>query len=136
MNKDSSDMFVDGWLDTGDLGFLSNGLLYVVGRKKDMFFIHGKNIYLRDIEQVVTSKFGYRCAACGVNDSAASTNYIYLFVEYGEPEKVNVSSLKEFIFSEMGFGLKEVIPLKSLVLTGTGKIAKEKLYAAYKEGKI
>lgn len=136
LNKDSSDMFVDGWLDTGDLGFLSNGLLYVVGRKKDMFFIHGKNIYLRDIEQVVTSKFGYRCAACGVNDSAASTNYIYLFVEYGEPEKVNVSSLKEFIFSEMGFGLKEVIPLKSLVLTGTGKIAKEKLYAAYKEGKI
>jgi len=136
LNKDSSDMFVDGWLDTGDLGFLSNGLLYVVGRKKDMFFIHGKNIYLRDIEQVVTSKFGYRCAACGVNDSAASTNYIYLFVEYGEPEKVNVKSLKDHVFSEMGFGLKEVIPLKSLVLTGTGKIAKEKLYAAYKEGKI
>ena len=136
LNKDSSDMFIDGWLDTGDLGFLSNGLLYVVGRKKDMFFIHGKNIYLRDIEQVVTSKFGYRCAACGVNDSAASTNYIYLFVEYGEPEKVNIKSLKDHVFSEMGFGLKEVIPLKSLVLTGTGKIAKEKLYAAYKEGKI
>jgi len=136
LSKDSSYMFVDGWLDTGDLGFLSNGLLYVVGRKKDMFFIHGKNIYLRDIEQVVTSKFGYRCAACGVNDSAESTNYIYLFVEYGEPEKVNVKSLNDHVFSEMGFRLKEVIPLKSLVLTGTGKVAKEKLYAAYKEGKI
>ncbi len=136
LNKDSSEIFVDGWLDTGDLGFLSEGLLYVVGRKKDMFFIHGKNIYLRDIEQVVTSKFGYRCAACGVNDSAASTNYIYLFVESPDPEKVNVKELKDFVFSEMGFGLKEVIPLKSLVLTGTGKIAKEKLFAAYKEGKL
>jgi len=136
LNKDSSDMFVDGWLDTGDLGFLSDKLLYVVGRKKDMFFIHGKNIYLRDIEQVVTTKFGYRCAACGVNDSAESTNYIYLFVEYGEPEKVNIKSLNDHVFSEMGFRLKEVIPLKSLVLTGTGKIAKEKLYAAYKEGKL
>ena len=136
LNKDSSDLFVDGWLDTGDLGFLSEGLLYVVGRKKDMFFIHGKNIYLRDIEQVVTSKFGYRCAACGVNDSAAATNYIYLFVECGDPEKVPVKALKDLVFSEMGFGLKEVIPLRSLVLTGTGKIAKEKLLAAYKEGKI
>ena len=104
--------------------------------EKDMFFIHGKNIYLRDIEQVVTSKFGYRCAACGVNDSAAATNYIYLFVECGDPEKVPVKALKDLVFSEMGFGLKEVIPLRSLVLTGTGKIAKEKLLAAYKEGKI
>lgn len=136
LNKDSSEMFVDGWLDTGDLGFLNKGLLYVVGRKKDMFFIHGKNIYLRDIEQVVTSKFGFRSAAYGMNDSAASTNYIYLFVESKDPEKVNVKELKDFVFSEMGFGLKEVIPLKSLVLTGTGKIAKEKLFAAYKEGKL
>ena len=136
LKKDSSAMFVDGWLDTGDLGFLSGGLLYVVGRKKDMFFIHGKNIYLRDIEQVVTSKYGYRCAACGVNDSAAATNSIYLFVENSEPEKVDVKKLKDLVFSEMGFGLKDVIPLKSLIVTGTGKVAKQKLLAAYQEGKL
>ena len=136
LNKDSSDMFIDGWLDTGDLGFLSNDLLYVVGRKKDIFFIHGENIYLRDIEQVVTSKFGYRCAACGENNAEKNTNYIYLFVEHPEPESISVKKIKDLVFSEMGFGLKEVIPLKNLVLTGTGKIAKEKLLAAYKEGAI
>lgn len=136
LNRAADDFLPDGWLDSGDLGFISNNLLYVVGRKKDMFFIHGKNVYLRDVEQVVTAKFGFRCAACGVNDSVNSKNDIYLFVESAEPEKVDTKSIKNHVFSEMGLRLNEVIPLSKLVLTGTGKIAKEKLLANYKEGKL
>lgn len=136
LSKDSSDLFIDGWLDTGDLGFLSEGLLYVVGRKKDMFFIHGKNIYLRDIEQVITSKFGYRCAVCGDNDFASGNNYVYLFVESQDPADIPVKELKEHVFSEMGFGLNKVIPMKKLITTGTGKIAKEKMLLAFKNGEI
>lgn len=42
LNKDNKDLFADGWLCTGDIGFLSGQNLYIVGRKKDMFFMHGK----------------------------------------------------------------------------------------------
>ncbi|MES2498257.1 MAG: fatty acyl-AMP ligase, partial [Pseudomonadota bacterium] len=34
---------VDGWLDTGDMAYMSNGYIYIVGRAKDMIIINGKN---------------------------------------------------------------------------------------------
>ena len=38
------------FLATGDLGFLSKGVLFVTGRLKDMIILHGQNIYPQDIE--------------------------------------------------------------------------------------
>ncbi|QLQ31745.1 MAG: AMP-binding protein [Candidatus Thiothrix singaporensis] len=40
----------DGWMDTGDLGFLSGGALALTGRAKAMLTIHGRNFYSHEIE--------------------------------------------------------------------------------------
>jgi acyl-CoA synthetase (AMP-forming)/AMP-acid ligase II len=42
--------FADGWLRTGDLGFLADGELFITGRKKDLVLLRGRNLYPQDLE--------------------------------------------------------------------------------------
>lgn len=50
----------DGWLDTGDLGYMINGDLVVTGRSKDLIIINGRNIWPQDIEWAVERLPGLR----------------------------------------------------------------------------
>ena len=50
----------DGWLDTGDLGFLLGGELYLTGRAKDILLIRGRNIPPQQAEQAVDGVAGVR----------------------------------------------------------------------------
>ena len=45
----------DGWLDTGDLGYMRNGEVVVTGRVKDLIIVNGRNIWPQDIEWSVES---------------------------------------------------------------------------------
>ena len=40
----------DGWLDTGDLGYLVDGEIVVTGRAKDLIIVNGRNIWPQDLE--------------------------------------------------------------------------------------
>ena len=50
----------DGWLDTGDMGYLSNGYIFIVGRAKDMIIINGRNYWPQDIEWAVEQLPGFK----------------------------------------------------------------------------
>ena len=57
---------MDPWLRTGDLGFIYEGELFIVGRIKDLLIIRGRNHYPEDIEATVQEITGGRVAAISV----------------------------------------------------------------------
>jgi fatty acid CoA ligase FadD21 len=54
------------WLRTGDLGFISEGEMFIVGRMKDLLIVYGRNHYPEDIESTVSEITGGRVAAISV----------------------------------------------------------------------
>ena len=64
------------FLNTGDLGFLLDGELYVTGRSKDLIIIRGRNIYPQDVERAVEIALPFldtnSCAAFALTDSSAN----------------------------------------------------------------
>ncbi|WP_285476615.1 fatty acyl-AMP ligase [Amycolatopsis sp. NBRC 101858] len=50
----------EGWLNTGDLGYLVDGQIVICGRRKDVIIMGGRNLYPTDIERAATSVEGVR----------------------------------------------------------------------------
>ena len=73
----------DGWLRTGDLGFVDDeGYLYITGRLKDVIILGGENIVPTDVEEIVDHVPGVRySAAVGVDSERTGTQRLYVVAE-------------------------------------------------------
>lgn len=70
----ASKLSADGELDPGDLGFMRDGRLYVVGRADDLLSVGGRNVYARDIELAVDGLEGVRSGCSTIVDAGAGAN--------------------------------------------------------------
>lgn len=77
--------FRDGWLRTGDLGYLVDGELYVAGRSKDLIVVMGHNYYPEDFEWAASRVEGARPGRC-VAFSVPETDDVVTLVESKEPD--------------------------------------------------
>ena len=80
----TAEVFKHGWFLTGDYGFLHRGECFVVGRKKDLIIVAGKNLYPEDIEDIVSRVDGVlagRVVAVGVEDPATGTEQVWVIAE-------------------------------------------------------
>jgi len=77
----------DGWFYSGDVGFLHDGELFVIGRKKDLIITAGKNLYPEDIEDAVAQLPGVtpgRVIAIGMEDLENGTELVAVVAESDE----------------------------------------------------
>jgi long-chain acyl-CoA synthetase len=76
------DSIRDGWLHTGDIGYMDeDGYFFIVDRSKDMIIRGGENIYPREIEEVIYAFEGvHECAVIGVPDDVRGEDVLALVV--------------------------------------------------------
>lgn len=132
----------DGWLNTGDLGFIKNGRLVITGRAKDIIFINGQNFYAHDIERIIYNLDGIELgtvAVCGVYDASLKTEQICAFVIFKKGVKDFVPKafeIKSALNKQLGFNEVLVIPVKKIPKTTSGKIQRYKLRESYLNGEF
>lgn len=124
----------NGWLNTGDLGYLYAGQLFVTGRKKDLIIVGGKNIFPTDIEAIANDINGIhpgRAVAFGIYDERMGTESIVMVCELENglehDEKLIIErELRRRVAQESGVTLADVrfVDGKWLVKTSSGKLAR------------
>ena len=124
----------DGWYYTGDLGFLLNDELFVVGRKKDLLIIGGENIYPQDIEEIVCghpSIHDGRAIAFGLFNPESGTEDIVVIAEVEDERHLQRVSeiegeIRSRVVAAMGVAVRQVFvkPPKWIVKSTAGKPAR------------
>jgi long-chain acyl-CoA synthetase len=122
----------DGWLHTGDLGYLdADGYLFVVDRKKDLIIRGGFNVFPRDVEEALLEHPAVAAAGVVGRPDEAHGEEVVAFVELGPGQEVEADELVAWSKERIG-GYKyprEVHLVPSLPLTPVGKIDRKALRA-------
>lgn len=132
-------MTADGWLDTGDIGFMRNGRLVITGRAKEVIFVNGQNYYPHDVERVLEPlglQLG-KVIACGVHNDVEKRDEIVVFVQHkqGLAEILPlVHDVKRSVMEKMGLVVGDVVPIPFVPKTTSGKYQRVKLRDRYCAG--
>jgi fatty-acyl-CoA synthase len=142
-DKEATDevLGADGWLDTGDLGYMLGEEIVVTGRAKDLIIVNGRNVWPQDIEWAVESR---KIVKNG--DSAAFS------IDTGDGERVVVAVLarvagdeaKADLARDVAGAVREAIavdcevvlvpPTVGLPMTSSGKLSRSRVKANYLAG--
>ncbi|GAB4132077.1 MAG: fatty acyl-AMP ligase [Rhodothalassiaceae bacterium] len=133
----------DGWLDTGDMGYMSGGSLYVVGRAKDMIIINGRNHWPQDIEWAVEQLPGVRSGDIaavslpGTNDEEVPTVLVQCRLSDPEQRQHFAETVKRQILTVTGIQCRiELVPPRALPRTSSGKLSRTKARQQFLSGGI
>ena len=137
---------VDGWFNTGDLGFICNGQLVITGRVKETIIINGVNYYSHEIEAVVEEIEGVEVsytAACAVQSADGATENLAIFFNCSsevdeELRKALLNKIRRMVVSKVGVYASYLIPVAKEVIpkTAIGKIQRQQLSKRFEAGEF
>jgi len=132
----------DGWVDTGDLGFMHEGSLYIAGRSKEIIFVNGQNYYPYDLENIAQRAPGLdlnKLVAAGVANLGSQGEELVVFVLHrgSMPEFLpTAAAVSRLINEHTGLEVAQVIPTKRIPKTTSGKVQRHLLEQAYIDGEF
>ena len=134
------------WLRTGDLGFISEEELFIVGRIKDLLIVYGRNHAPDDIEATVQEITGGRVAAISVPDG--HTEKLVTIIELkkrGESHEELLENLgivkrdvSSAVFNTHGLSIADLVlsPPGSIPITTSGKVRRAACVEQYRHGQF
>lgn len=140
----SSQVLRDGWLWTGDLGYIANSKLYITGRKKEVLIVGGRNYYPDDLEQVAAAAAGVRqgsAVAIAYEDPARATEAVVMLVETSMTEQAERDALRQRVRQALvaaEYPVSEVVLLrpKTIQTTLNGKLKRLECKVRYLKGEF
>ena len=133
----------DGWLDTGDMGYMSRGYIFIVGRAKDMIIINGRNYWPQDIEWAVEQLPGFKsgdiAAFAITGPSGEETPAVLVHCRVSDPHERGRlrDDIRERVHAITGISaIVELVPPRTLPRTSSGKLSRTKARTLYLSGEI
>jgi fatty-acyl-CoA synthase len=133
----------DGWLDTGDMGYLSGGYIFIVGRAKDMIIINGRNHWPQDIEWAVEQLPGFKSgdiaafAITGPSGEETPAVLVHCRTNDADERSRLRDDIRERVRAITGISpVVELIPPRTLPRTSSGKLSRTKARNLYLSGEI
>ncbi|EDY86302.1 amino acid adenylation [gamma proteobacterium HTCC5015] len=133
--------FQNGWFNTGDLGFMHQGQLYITGRAKDIIFSNGLNYYPHDLEDLSGLELG-KMVFVGVRegDDAVEDSIIgFVHVKKDQMEDLKAfseqaSAIRRRVNEASGLSVDAILPTPVVPRTTSGKVQRARLGQAYLNG--
>ena len=135
----------EDWCDTGDLGYMAEGELYITGRKKDIIIKAGRNIYPEVIEEVTSQIQGIRkgcVAAFGVIDPILGTEKLVIVAESRETDREQKNIMIRKIMERVSVAINvppddiKIVRPNIIPKTSSGKLQRSACKALYQKGKL
>ena len=138
-------LFEGDWLNTGDLGYIAAGELYLTGRAKDVIIRHGANIHPAEFEAAVASLRGVRKGGVAVfpaTDARTGTERLVVLAEVrttdaGERMRIS-ASITQLAIDQLGMPPDDVVLAqpRSVLKTSSGKIRRATCRELYEQGAL
>ncbi|MCY4200428.1 MAG: fatty acyl-AMP ligase [Gammaproteobacteria bacterium] len=127
----------DGWLNTGDLGYMIGSRLVVTGRAKDLIIVNGRNVWPQDLEYIAESQEGIRSGdALAFSIPSDAEEFAVIVVQCRERNtqaRVQlIERIRSDIARELGIDcLVDLVPAHTLPRTSSGKLSRSRARADY-----